>query len=184
MVEKTNIRRYRLGSLNPLELSFEFIDFLSKSEKFCPHFHLSLQSICNKTLSNMNRKYTEKQIFELIDYINQKFDNAFIGSDIIVGFPDETMEDFVITTTNIVNIGLSRIHVFPYSRRKGTVADTMPNQTDNEEKKYRTAIIQEISDKKLNDFFIKNINTVQEVIIEKKRDTKSGLFNAPSYIFP
>ena len=174
-IEKTNIKRYRLGSLNPLELSKSFIDFLSSSEKFCPHFHLSLQSVCDKTLKNMNRHYTSEQIKTLVHYINSKFENAFIGSDIIVGFPDETIEDFEITVNNLKELALSRIHVFPYSRRKGTVADEMPNQVENTEKKRRTAIIQDISDNKIKSFFEKNINTQNEVIIEKKRDSKTGL---------
>ncbi len=174
-IEKNNIKRYRLGSLNPIELSKEFIDFLSKSEKFCPHFHLSLQSVCDKTLKNMNRHYNAEQIKELVDYINSKFENAFIGSDIIAGFPAETEEDFEITADNLRSLNLSRIHVFPYSRRKGTVADSMPNQVENTEKKRRAAIIQEISDKKITNFFKRNINTQNEVIIERKRDSKTGL---------
>ncbi|MBQ9246388.1 tRNA (N(6)-L-threonylcarbamoyladenosine(37)-C(2))-methylthiotransferase MtaB [bacterium] len=174
-IEETNIKRYRLGSLNPLELTPDFIDFLASSDKFCPHFHLSLQSVCDKTLSAMNRKYTAEQIKQLIDYINLKFKNAFLGSDIIAGFPNETTEDFEITVNNLENLELSRIHVFPYSRRKGTVADTMPNQIDNNEKKRRVEIIQQISDKKIFNFFKKNINTENEVIIEKKRDSKTNL---------
>ena len=174
-IEKTNIHRYRLGSLNPFELTPDFIDFLAKSEKFCPHFHLSLQSVCDKTLKNMNRKYSSEQIKELINYINSKFTNAFIGSDIIVGFPDETAHDFDTTRQNLSDLNLSRIHVFPYSRRKGTLADTMPNQIDINEKKRRVNIIQEISDSKLHKFFEKNINTENEVIIEKRRDSKTNL---------
>ncbi len=174
-VEKTDIRRYRLGSLNPLELDNDFIDFLAKSEKFCPHFHLSLQSMCDKTLKAMNRKYTANQIKDLVNYINFKFKNAFIGSDIIAGFPNETEEDFNITAENLSNTGLSRIHVFPYSRRKGTIADKMPNQIDNTEKKHRVSTIQKISDKKIKEFLNKNINTQNEVIIEKRRDSKTGL---------
>ena len=174
-IENTNIRRYRLGSLNPLELSNDFIDFLAKSKKFCPHFHLSLQSVCNKTLENMNRKYSEEQIKKLVNYINKKFKYAFIGSDIIVGFPDETNEDFKITYENLKRLELSRIHVFPYSRRKGTIADKMNNQTDNNEKKRRVKLIQEISNYKLEKFLQKNINTKNEIIVEKQRDKKTGL---------
>jgi len=174
-VEKTNIKRYRLGSLNPLELNQEFIDFLSESKKFCPHFHLSLQSVCNKTLTAMNRKYAAEQIKELVNYINSKFTNAFIGSDIIAGFPNETEEDFNIAFNNLKELQLSRIHVFPYSRRKGTPADKMQNQISQEEKKKRTSLIQQLSDKKLNEFFKKNLNTQNQVIIEKQRDKKTGL---------
>ena len=174
-IEKTNIKRYRLGSLNPLELTEDFIDFLASSEKFCPHFHLSLQSVCDKTLKNMNRKYSAEQIINLVNYINKKFDKAFIGSDIIVGFPDETIEDFETTRKNLDSLNMSRIHVFPYSRRKGTVADNLPNQVDDMEKKRRVSIIQEIADKKHNEFLKRNINSANEVIIEKNRDKKSGL---------
>ena len=174
-IEKTNIKRYRLGSLNPLELTKDFIDFLAKSEKFCPHFHLSLQSVCDKTLKAMNRHYSADEIKQLVNYINEKFENAFIGSDIIVGFPDETEEDFNITLNNLKELSLTRIHVFPYSRRKGTPADKMQNQIDTAEKKKRVALVQEVSNKKLTEFFNKNIDTENEVIIEKQRDKKSGL---------
>lgn len=174
-IEKTDIKRYRLGSLNPLELTNNFIDFLAKSEKFCPHFHLSLQSVCDKTLKAMNRHYSANDQKQLVGYINEKFGNAFIGSDIIVGFPNETEEDFNTTLDNLKELGLTRIHVFPYSRRKGTPADKMQNQIDTAEKKRRVALVQEVSNKKLTEFFNKNIGTENEVIVEKQRDKKSGL---------
>ncbi len=174
-IEETNINRYRLGSLNPLELNEDFIEFLSESNKFCPHFHLSLQSVCDKTLKSMNRHYSTSQIFELVNLINSKFDKAFIGSDIIMGFPDEAGEDFEITRQNLNKLNLSRIHVFPYSRRKGTIADTMPNQIPETIKKERCKIIQEISDKKYFEFLKANIGSENEVIIEKKRDKKTNL---------
>lgn len=174
-IEKTNINRYRLGSLNPLELTPAFIDFLAESEKFCPHFHLSLQSVCDKTLKNMNRHYCAKQILDLVSYINSKFKNAFIGSDIIVGFPDETEEDFNITYQNLIQTGLTKIHVFPFSARKGTIAYSMPNQISDEDKKKRVKLVQQVSDEKLTAFLEKNISTENEVIIEKNRDKKSGL---------
>lgn len=174
-IERTEIKRYRLGSLNPLELTTEFIDFLAESEKFCPHFHLSLQSVCDKTLKAMNRRYNAENIKNLVNYINKKFKRAFIGSDIIVGFPDETESDFETTYNNLAELNITRIHVFPYSRRKGTIADTLPNQIQQEEKKRRVSIIQELSDKKLTEFFEKNLETQNEVIIEKQRDKKSGL---------
>ncbi|MBQ8887715.1 MAG: tRNA (N(6)-L-threonylcarbamoyladenosine(37)-C(2))-methylthiotransferase MtaB [Candidatus Gastranaerophilales bacterium] len=173
-IENSKIKRYRLGSLNPLELTPEFIDFLSKSEKFCPHFHLSLQSVCDKTLKAMNRKYSAEQIKDLVKYINTKFTNAFIGNDIIVGFPNETEEDFDVTYNNLKELELTRIHVFPYSRRKGTPADKMTGQISQEEKKRRVTLVQELSDEKIENFFKQNIGTENEVIIEKVRDKKSG----------
>ncbi len=174
-IEKTQIKRYRLGSLNPLELSKEFLDFLAVSKKFCPHFHLSLQSVCDKTLKNMNRHYSSEQIFKLVNYINSKFDNAFIGCDIIAGFPGETDEDFLQTYNNLKELNLSRIHVFPYSRRKGTIADTMENQIEEKIKKERVNLVQNIADEKLHKFLQQNLNTQNEVIIEKQRDKKTSL---------
>lgn len=174
-IENSKIKRYRLGSLNPLELTQDFIDFLTQSEKFCPHFHLSLQSVCDKTLKAMNRHYGAQDIKDLVTYINSKFDKAFLGSDIIAGFPNETNEDFETTLNNLKEIGLTRIHVFPYSRRKGTPADKMCGQIPQEEKKRRVNLIQRVSDEKLNNFMIKNIGTTNEIIVEKQRDKKSGL---------
>ncbi len=123
----------------------------------------------------MNRHYTADKIKDLVKYINTKFDKAFIGCDIIAGFPDETGEDFEITAGNLKKLDLSRIHVFPYSQRPGTIADKMPNQIDIPEKKRRVSVIQNISDDKLKFFLNKNINTQNEVIIEKNRDKKTGL---------
>ena len=123
----------------------------------------------------MNRHYSANDQKQLVGYINEKFGNAFIGSDIIVGFPNETEEDFNTTLDNLKELGLTRIHVFPYSRRKGTPADKMQNQIDTAEKKRRVALVQEVSNKKLTEFFNKNIGTENEVIVEKQRDKKSGL---------
>ncbi len=173
-IEKTPIKRYRLGSLNPQEFDDSFINFLSQSEKFCPHFHLSLQSVCDKTLKNMNRYYTAEKIKELVCKINKKFDNAFIGCDIIAGFPGETIEDYEVTLNNLKLLNISKIHVFPYSRRKGTKADLMENQVEDLEKKRRAALIQEVSDEKHIQFLKNNINCVNEVIFEKRRDKKTN----------
>ena len=97
---QTNIR-YRLGSLNPLEITDELLEFLSKSTQFCPHFHLSLQSGCNKTLKSMNRFYCVEDYLKQIEKIDSMFNLAFIGSDIIAGFVGETQEDFEITLNNL-----------------------------------------------------------------------------------
>lgn len=173
--EKTNIPRYRLGSLNPLEITDEMLEFLQKSEKFCPHFHLSLQSACNKTLKSMNRFYTVEKYLEQIDKINELFDLPFLGSDIITGFAGESNEDFEITCKNLEKAGLSQIHTFPYSIRKGTVGASLPNQVDDKEKERRAGIVKEISAGKYSEFVTKNIGTVREVLIEKHPDKKSGL---------
>ncbi len=173
--EETNIPRYRLGSLYPNELPDEMLEFLSKSEKFCPHFHLSLQSACNKTLKAMNRHYSVEFYLEQIDKINEMFNLPFIGSDIIAGFAGETEEDFDITRANLEKSGLSQIHTFPYSRRRETVGAEAEGQLSDEIKIHRADIIKEISRRKYENFVQKNIGTVQEVLIEKRPDKHSGL---------
>lgn len=176
ILENSNIKRFRLGSLDPFELNSELIDYLSQSQKFCPHFHMSLQSACNKTLRDMNRHYTVEHYLEQIDIINDKFNLPFIGSDIIVGFPDETDEDFEITYDNISRSGLTMAHVFPYSIRKNTVAAQMKNQVDKKIKDERAARLRALVAEKYNKFIDKNINTVQEVIFERRNKPEDGVY--------
>lgn len=171
---KTKIERYRLGSLNPLEIDEELLSFLGKSKKFCPHFHLSLQSACDRTLKSMNRFYKTEDYLEQINEINEKFDLPFIGSDIIAGFAGESEEDFKITCQNLEKSGLTQIHTFPYSQREGTVGATLDNQVDEKTKEKRAEIIKAISKKKLDEFIKKNIGTTREVLIEKHPDKKTG----------
>jgi len=167
---KTSIHRYRLGSLNPLEISKELLDFLENSEKFCPHFHLSLQSACNDTLKRMNRHYSVEYYLEQIEDINLRFKNAFLGSDIIAGFAGETEEDFQVTVENLKKSKLSQIHVFPYSIRKGTIAEGMNGHLTDEVKEERANIIKRISKEKYAEFLNRNMGTTQEVLIEKRPD--------------
>ena len=167
---KTSINRYRLGSLNPNEINDELLEFLQKSDKFCPHFHLSLQSANDKTLRSMNRFYKTDSYLKQIEQINDMFDLPFLGSDIIAGFAGESDEDFEITRQNLENSGLTQIHTFPYSLRKGTIGENMPNQVSDEVKEKRANIVKEISRRKYNDFVNKNLGKVHEVLIEKHRD--------------
>lgn len=172
--KRTQIKRYRLGSLNPLEITDELLDFLSKSEKFCPHFHLSLQSACNKTLESMKRFYKVEDYLLQIDKINSMFDLPFLGSDIITGFAGETDEDFDITRQNLEKSGLSQIHTFPYSIRKGTVGAEMAGQNPDDVKNSRASVVKAISARKYNEFVEKNIGRVWEVLIEKHADKFDG----------
>ena len=167
--KETSIPRYRLGSLNPHEITKELLDFLSKSEKFCPHFHLSLQSACNNTLKRMNRHYTVEYYLDQIEDINSRFEKPFLGSDIIAGFAGETEDDFATTVNNLENARLSQIHVFPYSIRKGTIAEKMEGHLPEKVKENRADIIKKISAKKLYEFLESNIGTEQEVLIEKHK---------------
>ncbi len=170
----TNIR-YRLGSLNPLEITDELLDFLSKSNQFCPHFHLSLQSACNRTLERMNRFYKVEDYLKQIEKINSMFNLPFLGSDIIAGFVGETEEDFEITVKNLKKSGLSAIHTFPYSIRKGTKAETMDGHLSDNVKEERTNVIKQISAQKTREFLNKNLGTIHNAIIEKHTDKKTGL---------
>lgn len=167
---KTKIPRYRLGSLNPTEITPQLLEFLSKSERFCPHFHLSLQSANDKTLNSMNRFYKTKDYLKQIDKINELFDLPFLGSDIIAGFAGETDEDFELTKINLEKSGLTQIHTFPYSKREGTIGASMENQVSETIKAERAEIIKEISRNKYKNFVNKNIGKIHEVLIEKHRD--------------
>lgn len=171
--EKTTIERYRLGSLNPPEITDEMLEFLKTSKKFCPHFHLSLQSANDKTLRSMNRFYKTEDYLKLIEKINETFENPFLGSDVIAGFAGETEEDFEITRKNLLSSGLTQIHTFPYSKRKGTIGAEMENQVPDDVKNSRATIIKEISKEKLNKFIGKNLWKTLEVLIEKHPDKHS-----------
>ena len=172
---KTTIERYRLGSLNPLEITNEILEFLSNSEKFCPHFHLSLQSACNKTLKSMNRFYKVEDYLEQIKKINTMFELPFLGSDIITGFAGETDEDFNTTLINLKKSGLTQIHTFPYSIREGTVGAKREDQIPESTRQIRSDVIKALSALKHRNFIEKNINTVQEILIEKKRDKRYNM---------
>ena len=172
--EKTTIERFRLGSLNPTEITNEMLEYLKNSKKFCPHFHLSLQSANDKTLRSMNRFYETEFYLNQIEQINNTFDLPFLGSDIIAGFAGETDEDFEITRKNLEKSGLTQIHTFPYSKRKGTIGESLPDQNSDEVKNNRATIIKEISKQKYEAFINKNIGKIHEVLIEKRPDKHTG----------
>lgn len=183
-IEETKIARYRLGSLNPLEIDENLLNFLSNSKKFCPHFHLSLQSLNDKTLADMNRKYTAEYCLELIDKIDSSFNLPFIGSDIIVGFPNESENDFLNTYENAKKSKLSAIHVFPYSIRKNTKAAVMKNQINDSIKTQRADIFHKLAQDKIDNFIKKNIGTNNKILIEKRPDKKTGFLKGvtPNYL--
>ena len=165
----TNVR-YRLGSLYPNEITDELLDFLSKSKQFCPHFHLSLQSACNRTLERMNRSYKVEDYLEQIEKINELFELPFLGSDVIAGFVGETQEDFETTVENLKKSGLTAIHTFPYSIRKGTQAEKMEGHLPDKVKEERATAIKKISSQKTKEFLEKNVGTVHNVLVEKHLD--------------
>ncbi|OGI02920.1 MAG: tRNA (N(6)-L-threonylcarbamoyladenosine(37)-C(2))-methylthiotransferase MtaB [Candidatus Melainabacteria bacterium GWF2_37_15] len=168
------LKRYRLSSIDPMEFTDELINTLVNSEKFCRHLHISLQSGNNKILKAMKRRYTVEQYTDLINTLVEKIPLINIGSDIIVGFPEETNEDFEDTYQNLEKLPIGYIHVFSYSQRKGTPAASMLPQVPQEVKKQRNARLQKLVEAKKLDFRKKLIGHDFEIIVENTRDKKTG----------
>lgn len=148
MVQKIDgIYRIRLGSLEPRIITEEFVTELRTCSKVCPHFHLSLQSACNETLKRMNRKYTIEEYMESCRLLREAYDRPALTTDVIVGFPGETEEEFDTTCRNLEILGLYEIHVFKYSKRRGTLAETMPDQVPELEKNRRSNILLALTQK-------------------------------------
>ncbi len=141
MNQVEGIVRIRMGSLEPRIITDAFVQGLRDIDKLCPHFHLSLQSACNDTLKRMNRKYTIEEYMESCARLRQAFDRPAITTDVIVGFPGETEEEFAETVEHLSRLGLYEIHVFKYSKRRGTTAEHMPNQVPEQEKTKRSEIL-------------------------------------------
>ena len=136
--EVEGIHRIRLGSLEPRIITDDFAKALASMPKFCPHFHLSLQSGCDETLKRMNRHYTTEEYAAGCDILRRYFDNPAITTDVIVGFPGETEEEFEATKAFLERIGFYEMHIFKYSRRAGTRADRMPEQVPEQIKNVRS----------------------------------------------
>ncbi len=135
------IERIRLSSIEPMTLNQEFIDTIKDAKKLCHHFHISLQSGCNDTLKRMNRKYTTAQFKGIVDSLRNAFDDVAITTDIMVGFPGETDEEFDCTVNFVRDIAFADAHVFQYSRRRGTPAAKRPDQVNPTIKEERSKII-------------------------------------------
>nr|WP_066495319.1 tRNA (N(6)-L-threonylcarbamoyladenosine(37)-C(2))-methylthiotransferase MtaB [Abyssisolibacter fermentans] len=161
------LERIRLGSLEPNLITEDFMQRIHKLPKVCDHFHLSLQSGCDKILKRMNRKYTTQQYSQNVDTIRKYMPNAGITTDIIVGFPGETDEDFKITCEFAKKIGFSKIHVFKYSPRKGTPAASYKEQVLNSVKTERSKILTDIARGLTMKFLNKFINLEVNVLFEQ-----------------
>lgn len=170
-----SLKRFRLSSIDPMEFTDELIETISKSQKFCRHLHISLQSGNNPILSAMKRRYTVEQYSELIKKLVKNIPDISIGSDIIVGFPGETQEQFEDTCKNLESLPISYIHVFSYSKRKGTSAALMENQLSEELKKQRNKVLTELAKRKNLEFRKSFVGKTLEVLIELARDRKTGL---------
>ncbi len=160
------LKRIRLSSLEPTIFTDEFLRELSQLNKICHHFHLSLQSGCNSVLKRMNRRYTTEQYRDIVNKIREIYPKIALTTDIIVGFPGETEEEFNITYNFVKEIGFSEIHVFKYSPRKGTPAAGYKNQVDGLTKRHRSERLIELGKQLKRDYYIMFIGKNKEVLFE------------------
>lgn len=161
-----NIKRVRLGSLEPDHITDEVIEGLAQFEKLCPQFHISLQSGCDKTLKDMNRHYNSDEYRRLCNKLRDTFDNATITTDIMVGFNDETEEDFKTSLQFAKEIGFEKVHTFPYSERQGTVASRKGDNVPKQEKERRASVMIEETNKIRHEYFNKLIGAKEVVLFE------------------
>ena len=160
------IKRIRLSSVEPILFTDEFVSEVSKMDKVCPHYHLSLQSGCDETLKRMNRRYTTAEYKEIVDRLRENIPNVAITTDVIVGFPGETNDEFNKTYEFLKDIELSQMHVFKYSPRKGTPAATMENQIDPQMKQFRSDKLLNLTKENFNKFASKFIGEEMDVLFE------------------
>lgn len=158
------IQRIRLGSLEPRIMTEAFVKELASLSKICPHFHLSLQSGCDATLKRMNRKYTTTEYKQAVEYLRRYFDKPAVTTDIIVGFPGETEEEFADTLRFAREIAFSQIHIFKYSRRAGTVADRMEHQISEQAKAERSDALEAV-ERELREAYIRQFDGAEEEVL-------------------
>ncbi|MCD8122668.1 MAG: tRNA (N(6)-L-threonylcarbamoyladenosine(37)-C(2))-methylthiotransferase MtaB [Clostridiales bacterium] len=161
------IRRIRLGSLEPRIVTEEFARALASMEKICPHFHLSLQSGCDTVLARMNRRYTTQEYRQGCEYLRAAFAHPAITTDVIVGFPGETEEEFAETCAFLEEIGFYKMHIFKYSRRAGTKAAVMPGQIAESVKAARSETLQELESRMSRAFRESRLGCEDEVLLEE-----------------
>lgn len=162
------IERVRLGSLEPNLITDEFISRTKGLDNFCHHFHLALQSGSTSVLKRMNRKYTKQDYLNAVEKLKNAFSDCAITTDVMVGFPGETEEEFKDSCDTVKKSGFCAMHVFPYSKRKGTVASKMENQIDEGTKKLRSEKMIEIGEKLKIDYYKKYVGKTLPVLFEKR----------------
>ena len=160
------LERIRISSIEIVELNDKFLEVLKNSKKIVNHIHIPLQSGCDKILKLMNRRYDMKYYIDKINKIREIRENIAITTDVIVGFPNETDEDFNITKESIKQLNFTELHVFPYSKREGTKAASMPNQIDGNIKKQRVKELITLSNELKNNYYNKFINNIDYVLTE------------------
>ena len=166
--EVDGIRRIRLGSLEPRIITEEFAQKISRLPKICPHFHLSLQSGCDATLKRMNRHYTAEEYYEKCVLLRSVFDDPALTTDVIVGFPGETEEEFSQTVAFLEKVKFYETHIFKYSRRRGTRAAAMENQIPEETKSERSQVLQELNRRNMAAYEARFKGRQVQVLFEEK----------------
>ncbi len=166
--EVEGIQRIRLGSLEPRIITEDFAKAISELPKICPHFHLSLQSGCNATLKRMNRRYTAEEYYEKCELLRKYFDNPALTTDVIVGFPGETEEEFAESKAFVDKVNFYETHIFKYSKRAGTKAAVMPNQIPEQLKTVRSNELLELDERKRKRYEDSFKGKTVEVLMEEE----------------
>lgn len=180
--DNKNILRVRLGSLEPDHITDDIIERLAEIDKFCPQFHLSLQSGCNRTLKNMNRHYTAEEYKALCNKLRKAFYDAGITTDVMVGFNEESQEDFDDSLSFVKSIAFEKVHTFPYSERIGTAASRKGDSVPKAEKERRAAVMIKETEK-IRQSYLKNlIGKTKEVLFESKLDENTYQGYTKNYI--
>lgn len=183
--EIDGIERIRIGSFEPMILTEDFVANLSRISKLCPHFHISLQSGCDSVLKRMNRHYDTERFYEKTVLLRKYFPGCALTTDVIVGFPGETEEEFNTTYEYLEKIRFFETHIFPYSRRKGTIADKMPGQLTMNEKKARVSRLLELDAKLSTEFRKSKLGEETDVILEETKTINGKEYivgHTPEYI--
>lgn len=165
--EVNGLERIRLGSLEPRIITEEFVDTLKSNTKFCPHFHLSMQSGCTETLKRMNRKYSADEFYEKCELIRSRFEAPALTTDVIVGFPGETKEEFEETKAFVQKVAFAQMHVFKYSKRKGTKAAVMEEQVPEDVKHSRSIELIQIEQDMRKNYQLQFVGKTEKVLVEE-----------------
>lgn len=168
LVAETDISRIRMGSIESLEIGDDMIDAMNSSDRICPHLHLPLQSGSDAVLKAMNRHYNKQEYMDLIARLRQSIHGLTVSTDLILGFPGETEEDFAETMDTLEKLKFSHIHAFPYSPRRGTPAAAMKNQIETAVKKHRVELVNELSQRQKAALLQSLVGKTAQVLIEKQ----------------
>ena len=174
--EIEGLKRIRLGSLEPRIITAENAAKLASLKKVCPHFHLSLQSGCNETLKRMNRHYTTGEYYDSVNLLRSVYDRPAITTDVIVGFPGETEEEFEQTYDFLAKVGFYEMHIFKYSKRQGTRAAVMKDQVPDQVKTLRSNRLLTMEKEQSKEFRSRYIGSEAEVLFEETKELNGKLF--------